>query len=251
MIEYLITSLITTVKVIFFGLVPLLLVVFATQWMSDSIRLSLTNMMGLRGYVYLTFPGVILHETGHLLFCLIFRHRVTDFKLFSPEFSSGRLGYVEHSYNKHNIYQRIGNFFIGSGPVWFGVGVIFLLSKWLLPIDFVVSGNSWNDLQGIFKELLTLPLWQRWESWVWLYLVLCISSHITLSPADIEGGLDGLVVLIIGILLLILGVNWFYPIAENLLGFCQFFYSWFIPIFILIAVVLLLLSLILRVISLR
>ena len=39
-------------------------------------------------------------------------------------------GYVEHSYNPRNLWARLGNLFIGIGPIFSGLGVVVLL-LWL------------------------------------------------------------------------------------------------------------------------
>lgn len=159
------------------GLLPCVIYAFLMQKLSLSIRGRLTSLLGIRGYVYLTVPGVAVHELSHVLFCLIFFHRIREMKLFTPG-GGETLGYVNHSYNPKNPYQRIGNFFIGTGPVWGGILVVWLISRWLLP------ARGWGDL-------FSVAVWCRWQTWLWLYLFLTVSSHITLSVSDLKGAADG------------------------------------------------------------
>ena len=49
--------------------------------------------LGLFGWL-----GTIIHELGHALFCIIFRHKITEMKLFDPDPETGTLGYVQHTY---------------------------------------------------------------------------------------------------------------------------------------------------------
>ena len=62
---------------------------------------------------------------------MIFRHRIIKMHLFSPG-RDGSLGSVEHSFNPRSAYQRIGNFFIGTRPIWFGTALVCLLGWYLL-----------------------------------------------------------------------------------------------------------------------
>ena len=73
--------------------------------------------------------GTPIHELGHALFCVIFRHRITKIEFFKPDPVSGTLGYVEHKWNRHNLWQVLGNFFIGVGPVILGCAVLFAVSR--------------------------------------------------------------------------------------------------------------------------
>jgi hypothetical protein len=203
---------------------PGIVIAFLLQLVSNSIRRRLARLLGINGYIYLTAIGVMTHELGHALFCLIFRHRIVEMKLFSPE-SDGTLGYVNHSYNPDSRYQRIGNFFIGTGPIWLGVLVIYLLSIWLLPsaeltITEVKNVGFWNMCSEIISiagslliSLLNLSLWLRWQTWLWLYLILTIGSHITLSPPDVAGAADGFVVITTSIIIINLLTMWIYDFA--------------------------------------
>ena len=127
-ISYLGNSLLYTLAILAMGLFPWIIVAFLFQCVSNSLRKSLSGIFGLRGYIYLTAPGVAVHELSHAFFCIVFRHKITKLVLFSPE-EDGTLGYVNHTYNSRSYYQRIGNFFIGTGPIWGGIFILFFFSK--------------------------------------------------------------------------------------------------------------------------
>ena len=184
-----------TILFLLIGVLPWIAVALVMQLLSNSIRKSLAKIFGIQGYIYLTAPGVMIHEIGHAVFCLIFRHKIVEMKLFSPE-EDGTLGYVNHSYNPNSFYQRIGNFFIGTGPIWFGVAVLSLISWLLLP----------NEMQ--ISNFFSLNFWGRWQSYIWLYLALTISSHITLSPPDLAGSVDGGIAIMATALLGFLLLGW-------------------------------------------
>lgn len=167
--------------------------------------------------------GTPVHELGHALFCLIFRHKIVEMKLFSPNSTDGTIGYVNHSYDKTSIYQRIGNFFIGVGPIIFGAVVLYAALYYLLPnakevmasIDAqsqVMAHANQSSVGAIFDSLkgtafATLDSLFTWSNfghllfWVFLYIALCVSSHMELSPPDIKGALSGLITIVLFFLL--------------------------------------------------
>jgi hypothetical protein len=179
-------------------------------------------------YTYLTAPGVAIHELGHAFFCLLFRHRIVKMKLFSPQ-SDGTLGYVQHAYNPKSAYQKIGNFFIGTGPIWFGTMIVYLIARFILTSQATGHGVPPNahdttpgsagdmvaaiaivvrDAWAVFNDLVqSLPGW-GWVSIVAIYFVFCIGSHITLSRPDIDGAANGFFLFVAAVLLFNLITLW-------------------------------------------
>ena len=191
-------------QVLLLGVLPCLLLAVAMQYFSVVLRTRLAALVGSRIYIFLSAPGVAVHELGHAFFCKVFRHRIVEMKLFSPQ-PDGTLGYVTHSYDPKSRYQRIGNFFIGTGPIWFGAVFLRLASILLLPDDICGSGG----LSDIIAAFFSARFWCSWTSWLWLYLFLTVGSHITLSPPDIDGAWEGGLSLLVAILIceLVVGLN--------------------------------------------
>lgn len=197
-----------TIQLLFVLLVPGLILGGLLQLFSNRLRSKMAQFMGTNAFVYLTFPGVIIHELGHALFCLIFRHEIVEMKLFSPE-NDGTLGYVNHRYNPRNHYQMAGLFFIGTGPIWLGALTIFFLSKILLPeashhfefnqetLDPSIMGIihvGWKIFISSLKSstiFLSPDIWGHWQMYVWIYFIFAIGSHITLSAPDMSGAYTG------------------------------------------------------------
>lgn len=174
--------------------------------------------------------GTPIHELGHALFCVLFRHRIHEIVLYSPNSEDGTLGYVSHTFNENSRYQQIGNFFIGVGPILFGSIVLYALMYYLMPgmiLTFadieeqgvtlaqdITSGN-WKNLVGsFFSSLGTISSalfdWRNifnWKFWVFLYFSFCIASHMELSPPDIKGALSGLITFVFTVLFLNLFVG--------------------------------------------
>ena len=171
------------------------------------------RMLGSKGLFAMRATGIIgtpIHETGHAIFCLIFGHKIVDMKLYQIDNNTGVLGYVNHSFNQRNIYHQIGNFFIGTGPIWFGVGCIFLFSILLLPSGMIGIGEDLPELlKNFFSAFLSGDFWLSWKTWLWFYLSFSITVHITLSKSDFVGAWDGLF-LVIGLVFL----------CSLLLGWC-------------------------------
>lgn len=163
--------------------------------------------------------GTTIHEIGHYIMCKLFFHKVTDIKLFSLRIEGNELGHVSHSYNKKNIYQRIGNFFIGIGPLIFGTFVMILFFKILLPESFhnTISNfnlesymnlsknfNLVNFLIDLLKDamLLLLSIFKlsniiSLKFWIFLFIAISISTHMSLSRADLKNSFDGIVFIFI------------------------------------------------------
>lgn len=150
-----------------------------------------------------------------------------------------KLGYVNHSYNPKSFYQRIGNFFIGTGPIWFGIAVLCFVSWLLLP----------NEMQ--ISSFLSMNFWGRWQSYVWLYFALTIASHITLSPPDLVGATDGGVAILTITLLCFLLLGWCGEWEHSVIDFFKQLFFSAVGLFSVFVVLLLIFSIICRVISRR
>ncbi len=198
---------------ILFG--PLLLATLSSHFISGRIERRLVQLIGVRGYIVaLGWIGTPVHELGHALMAKLFGHRIDAIKLFSPDLKKGQLGYVQHSYNQDNIFQVVGNFFIALGPVLLGAAVLFL-SAWLLlgPGVFHFPGVASPDLAGFSEIPGEMVVWLgrvgesllatlrslsfgRWQTWLFIYLLIAIGSHVNLSPADLESARGGFHVLL-------------------------------------------------------
>lgn len=153
--------------------------------------------------------GVPIHELGHLIFAVIFRHKIGKVRLLQFKKNDSTLGYVEHSSNPLNIYQQLGNFFIGIGPIIGGtlsiIGLMWLLLPSLydqfiqlsilnldinsLSLDVIV--NVIASYSEIMIGMISLENFQNVSFILFVILSICISSHISLSKADVKGAFNG------------------------------------------------------------
>lgn len=172
--------------------------------------------------------GTPVHELSHALFCIVFAHKVTKIKLFQIDPESGVLGYVEHAYRRRNLYERVGDYFIGIAPIIGNLLCIFLFMWLLLPQmpdaifetvnQFVLAGGEGLGRVGdgaimvlnvfaiVFKGITEGFPW-----WIFMLLAFCLALHMNLSGQDIKLSLPGCA-LFVGVL-----------VAVNLiLGFALF-----------------------------
>ncbi len=166
-----------------------------------------------RKVCYVTgFFGTPVHELSHALMCVLFAHRIVEIKLFQVSDSDGTLGYVSHTYNKRNVYQVIGNFFIGVAPIVVITALLYLVAYLLLPAmtaDFFAHIGQIDLSEGLTSVMGCLfsaigvffSYAVQWQWWVFLLIGMLLSLHMTLSGADIKGALGGLA--LVAVLLLI------------------------------------------------
>ncbi|WP_137597574.1 hypothetical protein [Paucilactobacillus kaifaensis] len=163
------------------------------------------NYFGFRAQIIGGWFGVIIHETSHLLMALIFGHHITSFRLlrnpkqYDPTDNS--LGYVNHTWNKHNFYQQFGNVLIGIAPIIGNTIAIYFITKWLLPSSL----SSWQNLltnHELTSPMLITPTYGFWGFLIWVLLVIniCLGGF-DLSQADLKNSALGLISLTIFIVL--------------------------------------------------
>ena len=218
-----------------------------------------------RAVCYATgFIGTPVHEASHALMCLIFGHRITDIKFFQLNSSDGTLGYVHHAYNPRNLYQKVGCFFIGIAPVLVGAlilaGLLYLLlpelfagvSAEIAAVDF--AGDAGASLGHIWRSfVLMFSYIGTWQWWVFLLVGSLIALHMTLSREDVKGALSGMVAylfifLVVDVVLALVNEGLLSAFTGGVMA-CGAFLLFFFCIFLVIALLLLVISLIYRAIS--
>ncbi len=198
--------------------------------------------------------GTPVHELGHALMCLIFAHKIDKIVLWQPKSKDGTLGYVTHRYNPKNIYHQLGNILIGLGPVFSGLAVMVLCMLLCFPetvsaytdhASAMVSGGD-GFLSLLIEGFAIIPaMLEEWSDGgvpVWgrviaVILMLCVSLHISLSPADIKGALGGVPVylvltLVATVIVSLIGTDAMEAVSGALAGFSAATFALFMLVFV-------------------
>lgn len=217
-------------KNIVFQLAIFIVLIYVVGYVISLINRTFYKLTGGgRAVCYATgFIGTPIHELAHASMCLVFFHKIAEIKLFQID-DSGVLGYVSHNYNRKNIYQVIGNYFIGVAPIIVGAFVLLLVLKLLLPDAFTLSkdyiaefisvqganigenivSDLFNVVKGVIVAIFTAEF--SWKMIVFFIVSLCIALHMSLSGADIKGSLGALPFLII----LVVALNYILSIFPS------------------------------------
>ena len=175
--------------------------------------------------------GTPIHELAHAIFCIIFGHKIIEIKFFKTDVSDGTLGYVKHSYDKKNLYHRIGNFFIGIAPIILISGLLCIFANILLPEmmnSLENEAEKLNVFSGIkeifdhFKNIVDIFLCYSENINFYIYVALGTSFalHMSLSRADINGMKDGILFVLLIVLLFDCSCAFVYP--KALIGLTKF-----------------------------
>lgn len=212
------------------------------------------STFGKIGIILTGFIGTVIHEFSHFIMCLIFRHQVVEVAWFRPiqGMQDGVLGYVQHSYNPTNWYQQIGNFFIGIAPILIGSVIILILYKLFLPASarrFTQAMNvnmqqmsqhfsvgaifklMYKQTKSLFGNLFTRVNMKKPFFWLFLFIMYSISTHMSLSFADLKGVAVGLGMIVVILMLISFVLVVFRMPLRKFVPVMIKYNSWMITIF--------------------
>jgi hypothetical protein len=256
--DYIVKATISTSIQLFIIFGPLLLLTILMHFISLANEKISLYVMGQNLYLYFFgWLGTSIHEAGHAMVAVLFGHKIKEVQLFKPDPNSGTLGYVKHTYDEKNLYQQIGNFFIGLGPVLIGTLMLFLLSLLLFHINFFTSSpiritaNTLESLGQLKTEMMKFPdvikmflteiFNGKYSSWwrilILIYCLYSIGSSITLSPADLKTSGKGFLIIVLLFFIFNLVTIWKGNFATVWLTKASFVFSGFYSIMALSIVV--------------
>ncbi|MBU3128819.1 metalloprotease family protein [Clostridium tagluense] len=235
--DFLVNTIIKTIVDTLYLTGMIILVGFILGFLRDHSMENFQRSFGWKAVAITGIIGVPIHEMSHAIFCVLFGHKIKKVVLLQRRDENGVLGYVSHAYNPNSVYQQAGNFFIGIAPIFGGISVIIALMHIMIPKtynEFInISLNNinitsispetikviLNSYIDLIKTIFSMNNLANPYFILFLFLAICISSHISLSSADIKGASKGLII----IFLLILVVNVFgfsrFFVAESILKY--------------------------------
>ncbi|KAF0236206.1 MAG: hypothetical protein FD181_2914 [Prolixibacteraceae bacterium] len=229
--DYLLDAGIATFTQLFVLLGPLFVLALFMNFISRKNENLSYKVLGQKIYLYVFgWLGTSVHELGHAIFAIIFAHKISEIKLFTPN-SGKSLGQVKHSYTKGNPYQTIGNFFIGIGPILIGTFLLFVFTWYLFGLNIfnVAEKNSVIINFELFKSfdalknaavnigsgvwecfiyILNGPKTNWWKLLLFFYFFYAVGSSISLSPSDIKGAFRGFIYFVILLFLFNIATIW-------------------------------------------
>ena len=196
--------LVETLKLLFILLAPFVGFAVVIHWFESVTQRRLAERFGWHSVLWTGWLGTPIHELSHAFMCRVFQHRIDEIALFEPDRESGRLGYVRHSFRTGNWYQELGNLFIGIAPL-LGGSIVLALLLWLFYPDAASSaiestraeddGDAFTKMFTIVGALcgniLTVTNLATIRFWTFIYLVLCVGSHMAPSWSDYRGASRG------------------------------------------------------------
>lgn len=223
-----------TELVYLFGII--IIIGFLLGWLETIATQWTYKAFGKTGILLTSCIGTPIHETGHALMCLLFGHKIIAIKFFDLNPQNETLGYVQHSFDKNNLYQNMGNFFISLGPIFSGSAAILFFMYCLEPYTFsalrqmsasvsavhavtdllIWSGHS---MLSVYYRLWNSPSFGSLKYCTFLVLAICVSSHIALSKIDIKNAMAGLGVTFLCVVIgnfiaAFLGIDTLYYVLE-------------------------------------
>ncbi|MGO3468304.1 MAG: hypothetical protein ACTIMJ_03025 [Weissella hellenica] len=174
---------------------------YVISWLTMKSQRHLMLRFGQHAPFIFSWLGTIVHELAHALLALLFGHHLDKIVLLTNPFKSDkdrRLGYVDHSWHSHNLYQRLGNFFIGLAPMLVISLVTGIITQILWPNLFDIQTLGWHVFVGV----------PGWQIVIWICLIFNLNLGMNISSADWHNVWQGLTVYIMFLLIvgLILGL---------------------------------------------
>ena len=191
-------------KLLLILLAPFVAFAIIIHWLEMITQRRLAERFGWKSVLWTGWLGTPIHELSHAFMCRVFQHRIDEIALFEPDRESGRLGYVKHSFRTGNWFQELGNLFIGIAPL-LGGSIVLAILLWIFypeAASSAIETTRTEDDLGAFEKLasivaslvasiMSIGNIATIRFWTFIYLVLCVGSHMAPSGSDYRGASRG------------------------------------------------------------
>ena len=222
------TSVTTTVQLLLMLAIALLGFAWIIHQIERMTQRRLAERFGWRSIMWTGWLGTPVHELSHAAMCIAFGHRIDEIALFEPDEEAGRLGYVRHSFRHGNKFEELGNLFIGIAPL-IGGSIALSVLLWMFypdaardaieqatnveaigvsPLDRLVTMTG-----SLCRHVFSTEHIGSGRFFGFLYLVLCIGSHMAPSRSDYAGAKRGLI--IFGVLIVVMAFLLAFVLRHN------------------------------------
>jgi hypothetical protein len=248
---------------------PLIMLALIMHFLSSGLRLLGVEAFGERGFVYgFKMIGTPVHELGHVVFALIFGHRVVSVKWFDPNGKGGAYGFVKTQYTRGNPFHETGLLFSGIGPVLMCALMLYAIT-WLLFGTAIHHLFAYETIPNIFHSVESLPIlplsivkavkeitallftnadYTWWKVVIFIYLFFAIGSSMTLSPPDIRLATKGFLFFAVLLFLFNIATLWAGGFLYTLFSKTASLISGFLTVMVMALVIQLIFAVILMVV---
>ncbi len=181
------------------------------------------QLLRLKIFRWLLWPGVFVHEASHYIGCKLMRAPVSEFKVGWQE------GHVRHG---KSPIPLLGAFIISLAPLFVGTVLLIVLSFWYFSLtwmDFkelmrVAMNSDWSATYTLVKSMIHPALFFQWAAlatwkfWVYLFCLINVLATFAPSKQDIKNVAVILVLYILASVFIpqLAGINSFVAFALSI-----------------------------------
>ena len=126
---------------------------FLLGYLESLTRMYWSRAFGRKGFLLTAWIGVPIHELGHAIMCVLFRHKIVGTQFFPTDTSQGALGYVQHQYNQKVYINELGTSSLELVYIISGITALILLMRYFVPNSYFLF-NTTLEKQSLLLLLI-------------------------------------------------------------------------------------------------
>jgi len=182
---------------------PLILQVAALYFATRQACSRLVKAFGWRALLLISWIGTPVHELSHALVVLLLGGKLKEVSLFSANSATGELGSVSYTFKSSAPIRRT---VVALAPLVGGTAVLLAVTRLLFPdvmslaweqklafskdslleLPLGLASALGENFVGLVKALTSRAVVSRWQTWLWVYLVVCIGTRLSPSRVDFK-----------------------------------------------------------------